>query len=145
MTEESNKENSIQVAVLGQYIRDFSFENPNAPQIFKDMPDQPSINLGVNVKTNILEDNNYEVLLMMKMESKTKNRVDFIAELAYCGIFSLVNMPKEKLNDFLFIEAPQLLFPFARNVIANAVRDGGFPQLLINPIDFATLYKQQQN
>ncbi len=144
MVEQDNEPTAIQVAVLGQYIRDFSFESPNAPDIFKSSPEQPTIDLGVNVQTKNLEENNYEVVLMMKLEAKANDKVAFIAELAYGGLFTLPDAAEEQIKGFLFIEAPKLLFPFARNIIADAVRDGGFPQVLINPIDFAALYEQQK-
>lgn len=143
MTDKIQEDTQVQVSVLGQYIRDFSFESPNAPKIFKDAPQQPAIDLGVNVQTKTLEDNNHEVVLMMKLEAKSEDQVAFIAELAYGGIFALPDMSSEQLKNFLVINAPQLLFPFARNIIADAIRDGGFPQVLINPIDFASLYQQQ--
>ena len=144
MSEQEAPTAPVQVAVLGQYIRDFSFESPNAPGIFQSINEQPAIDLGVNVQTRPQDDGSHEVVLMMKLEAKSRDQTAFIAELAYGGVFSLSDLPQEALKAFLMIEAPQLLFPFARSVIADAVRDGGFPQILINPIDFAALYQQQQ-
>jgi len=141
MTEQQTQ---MQVAVHAQYIRDFSFEAPNAPQIFAPTQAQPALDIGVNVQTRGLSDNNFESVLMLKLEAKIEGKVAFIAELAYGGVFGLPEMPEEHVKLFLLVEAPRLLFPFARNIIANAVRDGGFPPVLINPIDFAALYQQQQ-
>lgn len=134
----------MQIAVHAQYIRDFSFEAPNVPQIFAPTQSQPALEMGVNVQTRGLGDNNYESVLMLKLEAKIDGKVAFIAELAYGGVFGLPAMPEEHIKVFLLVEAPRLLFPFARNIIANAVREGGFPPVLINPIDFGALYQQQQ-
>ncbi|MGE4351326.1 MAG: protein-export chaperone SecB [Bdellovibrionales bacterium] len=144
MTDHPQETAPAQVAVHAQYIRDFSFESPNAPQIFSPDQPQPHIDMGVNVQTRALDKNNtYEVALMIKLEAKNEKTTAFIAELAYAGIFGMPPLTEEQLKLFLLIEAPRLLFPFARNILANAIRDGGFPQVLINPIDFAGLYQQQ--
>ncbi len=134
----------MQVAIHAQYLRDFSFENPNAPQIFSAVQAQPTVDMGINVQTRKLDANTYEVLLMLKLDAKLTDKTAFIAELAYGGVFGMPAMPEETLKQFLLIEAPRLLFPFARSIMADAVRDGGFPPVLINPIDFAALYAQQQ-
>ncbi|MDD2324977.1 MAG: protein-export chaperone SecB [Alphaproteobacteria bacterium] len=144
MTEAANQQDSAQVAVHAQYVRDLSFESPNAPQIFAPTQTQPQIDMGVNVQTRKLESGAYEVMLMLKLEAKMEKTTAFIVELAYGGIFGMPAMSEEHLKIFLLVEAPRLLFPFARNIAANAIRDGGFPQVLINPIDFAALYQQQQ-
>lgn len=135
---------SVQVAIHAQYIRDFSFESPNAPQVFSSVQTQPTVDMGINVQTRKLDVNTYEVLLMLKLEAKLADKTAFIAELAYGGVFGMPALPEETLKQFLLIEAPRLLFPFARAIMADAVRDGGFPPVLINPIDFAALYAQQQ-
>jgi preprotein translocase subunit SecB len=145
MTEQTQEQNLMQVAVHAQYIRDFSFESPSAPQIFAQIQAQPVIDMGVNVQTRPLDQNNYEVVLMIKLEAKTETTTAFIAELAYAGVFGLPAMADEPLRAFLLVEAPRLLFPFARNILANAVREGGFPQILLNPIDFSAVYQAQQS
>lgn len=134
---------ALQIAVHAQYIRDFSFESPNAPLIFSSSAAAPVLDMGVNVQTRSLDKNAFEVLLMLKLEAKLEEKTAFIAELAYGGVFSLPALPEDQLKAFLLVEAPRLLFPFARSIIAGAVRDGGFPPVLINPIDFAALYQQQ--
>ena len=144
MTEQTPPQGPTQIAVHAQYIRDFSFESPNTPQIFSQMQKQPAIDMGVNVQTRALDANNHEVMLMIKLEAKTETTTAFIAELAYGGVFGLPALTEEQVRAFLLIEAPRLLFPFARNIVAEAIRDGGFPQVLINPIDFGALYQQQQ-
>jgi len=143
-TTESAQQQPFQIAVNVQYIKDFSFESPNAPQIFLPSSAQPILDMGVNVQTRGLGDNAYEVVLMIKLEATTENKPTFIAELAYGGVFSIPPMPEEHLKYFLLVEAPKLLFPFARSILANAIRDGGFPQVLITPIDFAAMFQQTQ-
>ncbi|MFA6279574.1 MAG: protein-export chaperone SecB [Bdellovibrionales bacterium] len=144
MTEQATTTAPVQVAIHAQYVRDFSFESPNAPQIFSNVQAQPTVDLGINVQTRKLDPHTHEVLLMLKLEAKLADKTAFIAELAYGGVFGMPALPEETLKQFLLIEAPRLLFPFARAVVADAVRDGGFPPVLINPIDFAALYDQQQ-
>lgn len=141
MTEGQTSPNAIQIGILSQYIKDFSFESPNAPQIFTPSSAVPELNVGVNVQTRSLGEEKYEVVLMTKMEAKVEGKTAFIAELAYGGVLSFHAEKEEMLKYVLLVEGPRLLFPFARNILANAVRDGGFPQLLINPIDFAGLYQ----
>lgn len=143
MTEQNQAEPAPQIAVHAQYIRDFSFESPNAPQIFAPSQTAPQLDMGVNVQSRKLEENVYESMLLLKLEAKIGDKTAFIAELAYGGIFGLPAWPEQAVRGFLMVEAPRLLFPFARNIIASAVREGGFPQVLINPIDFAALYQQQ--
>jgi preprotein translocase subunit SecB len=135
-----------QIGVNAQYIKDFSFESPNAPQIFGPLAAPPELTMGVNVRTRPLTDNKaHEVLLMLKLEAKIKDKTAFIAELTYGGIFTLPAVPEEQLKTLLLIECPRLLFPFARAILADVVRDGGFPQILIAPIDFVALYQANKN
>ena len=134
---------SVQIAVHAQYIRDFSFENPNAPQIYTSLTQAPVLEVGVSVQHQPMEKNAHEVVLMVKLEAKTADKTAFIAELAYAGVFEVKGLPKDQLLPFVMIEAPRLLFPFVRSILADAVRDGGFPPVLLQPIDFATLYQQQ--
>ncbi|MDD5585824.1 MAG: protein-export chaperone SecB [Alphaproteobacteria bacterium] len=133
----------VQIAVNNQYIKDFSFESPGAPQVFAQLTAMPALNVGVNVQTRTLAENIYEVVLMLKLEAKAGDKTAFIAELAYGGVITVPPVPEEALRFVLLVEAPRLLFPFARSIVANAVSDGGFPPLLINPIDFVALYQSQ--
>jgi preprotein translocase subunit SecB len=130
----------VPVTITAQYIKDFSFENPNAPQIFAPSQAAPDISMGVNVHTRALGASAYEVLLALKIEAKLQGKTAFISELVYGGVFTLPQMPEEQLRLFLLIEAPRLLFPFARGVLSTAIREGGFPQVIISPIDFYSLY-----
>ena len=133
------------VTVAAQYIKDLSFESPSAPQIFTPSQAQPQMSMGVNVSTKNMNGANYEVLLAMKLEATLEGKTAFIAELVYGGVFVVPQMPEESLRIFLLVEAPRLLFPFARGILATAIRDGGFPQIMIAPIDFMGLYLANKN
>ncbi len=135
---------ALQFGIHAQYVRDFSFENPNAPQIYAPTKTAPVVNMGVNVVTRGLDKNVFEVTLKLKIEASVETTTAFIAELAYAGIFGLPELPEAHQKAFLLIEAPRLLFPFARSILTAAIIDGGFPAVPINPIDFASLYQQQQ-
>ena len=134
----------VAVNVTAQYIKDFSFESPGAPQIFAALQTPPEISMGVNLNTRSVMPDHYEVLLTLKLDAKIGDKTAFIAELAYGGIFVLQGLPEEQLRYFLLVEAPRILFPFARNILMNAVRDGGFPHVMIAPIDFLGLYVANQ-
>ena len=131
------------LSALGQYVKDFSFENPNAPASLAPRPNGPNISISVNVNAKQTADSEYEVELML--EGKAGDGADtlFRFELNYAGIFRAQNIPAENLQAVVMIECPRLLFPFARQIVADAVRSGGFPPLLIDPIDFAGLYRQR--
>ncbi len=128
--------------VLAQYIKDLSFENPHAPQSLRPREKAPEINISMNVNPSRLSDTDYEVEL--KMEAKAGEGADamFAAELVYAGVFRLTNIPEEAVGPTLMIECPRLLFPFARQIIADSTRQGGFPPLMIDPVDFAALFQQ---
>lgn len=132
------------MVINGQYVKDLSFEVPGAPGIFGEMQGQnPSIPIHVDINADALNENTYEVVLHLKVEARlADNRPVFVAELAYGGIFTL-NVPQEHVQPMLLIECPRLLFPFARSIIADMTRDGGFPPLLIQPIDFMQLYRSR--
>lgn len=136
---------NISIGLGAQYIKDFSFESPNAPQIFNELQTQPQMALDINVFSKGLGNNAFESVLKIKLDSKIGDKTAFIAELSYAGIFSLPPLPEEQIKMFLLIEAPRLLFPFARAIIANAVREGGYPNIALQPIDFLSLYNAQKN
>ena len=127
--------------ILGQYVKDFSFENPNAPGSLKPRQQQPAINIQIDVNANPLAENEFEVSLVMNAKGGTDADLLFNVELTYCGIFRIHNVPKEHIHPFVFIECPRMLFPFARQIVADAVRGGGFPPLMVDPVDFAGLYR----
>ena len=132
-----------QLNVLAQYTKDLSFENPNAPSSLAPQQQQPAINIQINVSANNLSENEFEVTLSVEGKAENAGNVMFSFELAYAGVFRIVNVPKENLHPLVMIECPRLLFPFAREIIANAVRNGGFPPLMIDPVDFVSLYRQR--
>lgn len=130
-----------QVGILAQYVKDLSFENPNAPAVFQ-WQGQPQMDVQVNIGTQGVGQDVHEAVLKIEVEAKGNEGIAFRVELLYAGLFALRNVPEDQLQPFLLAEAPRLLFPFARKVIADAVIDGGFPPLLLEPIDFAGLYMQ---
>ena len=131
-----------QLSVLAQYVKDFSFENPNAPQSL--MPgQQPQIGIQINVDARPLADSDVEVSLRLEGKAEHQGNIMFAFELTFAGVFRIQNVPQESLNAVVLIECPRLLFPFAREIIANAVRNGGFPPLLLDPFDFVALYRQR--
>jgi preprotein translocase subunit SecB len=132
-----------QVAILTQYVKDLSFENPNAPGSLQSQS-QPRIDVNVGVNARKAADDVFEVELKISAKAETDGTAAFMVELLYAGLFGLKNVPEEALEPFCIIEAPRILFPFARRIIADAVRDGGFPPLMLDPIDFGQLYLAQQ-
>lgn len=134
-------QNQPQMAVLIQYVKDLSFENPMAPNIFMAQSQtQPQINVDVNVETATLSADTYEITLALTAKATRGADTMFMAEVSYAGVFQIRNIPAEHMEPIMMIECPRLLFPFARNVLADATREGGFPPLLINPVDFQALY-----
>jgi preprotein translocase subunit SecB len=129
--------------ILGQYLKDFSFENPNAPGSLAPQQKQPDINISVNVNARNLGPNDFEVELHLDAKASGDNTVIFAAELLYAGIFRLENFPQNLLHPAVLIECPRMLFPFARQILADATRNGGFPPLMLDPIDFAAMYQQR--
>ena len=137
--------NPPRINILTQYIRDLSFESPNAPGVLRGQTKAPNINIGVNVGANPIQgsDGDYDVRLTLNAKAGEGEEMMFAVELEYGGVFKLQNFPQEHLLPVLFIECPRLLFPFARQIVADATRNGGFPPLMIDPIDFAQLFQQR--
>jgi preprotein translocase subunit SecB len=132
-----------QVGVLVQYLKDFSFENPHAPRSLAPSSAQPNINIQVNVEAAPASETEFEVTLRLEGKAEAQNLVLYSFELVFAGMFRIMNVPSDSLQPFVMIECPRLLFPFAREIIATAVRNGGFQPLLLNPIDFVELYRQR--
>ena len=128
--------------ILGQYLKDLSFENPNAPQSLSQEA-QPEISISVNVNARPLAATDFEVELHLDAKAMTEDKVAFAAELVYAGTFRLENFPQQVLHPAILIECPRLLFPFARQILAEATRNGGFPPLMLDPIDFAAMYQRR--
>jgi preprotein translocase subunit SecB len=128
---------------LAQYIKDLSFENPNAPRSLAPQQQAPNISIQVNVNAQPLSDTDFDVELTLEGSAGEGEGTLFRFELKYGGVFRLRNIPQQNLHPVVMIECPRLLFPFARQIVAEAVRNGGFPPLYIDPIDFAALYQQR--
>ena len=131
-----------QAGLLTQYVKDLSFENPNAPAVYQ-WQSQPRIDVQFNIASQNVGDDLYEVSLKVDVKAQADEGAAFQVELLYAGLFAIRNVSEDQLHPFLFAEAPRLLFPFARRVIADVIRDGGFPPLLIDPIDFGAMYLAQ--
>jgi preprotein translocase subunit SecB len=129
--------------ILGQYTKDLSFENPNAPQSLAPQQQQPEINIAVNVNARNLAPNDFEVELHLDAKATSEGKVLFATDLLYAGIFRLENFPANLLQAAVLIECPRMLFPFARQIMAEATRNGGFPPLMLDPIDFAAMYQRR--
>ncbi len=129
--------------VLAQYVKDFSFENPNAPRSLGAQDKAPNIQIQVNVNARGLSESDIEVELKIDAEAIVEDGALFKAELLYAGVFRIQGLSPEDQRPVVLIECPRLLFPFARQIIADAIRNGGFPPLMIDPIDFAALYRQR--
>lgn len=132
-----------QLDALAQYVKDLSFENPNAPRSLQPKQAPPAINVQVNVNAKDLGSGEFEVDLSLEGSAGEGADLVFRFEIIYSGIFRLVNIPAEHMHQVVMIECPRMLFPFARSIVANAVRDGGFPPFLLQPIDFGALYQQR--
>ena len=136
-------ESTPSLNALAQYTKDFSFENPNAPRSLTPQEQGPQISIQVNVNAKQLAETDFEVDLTLEGDAKTADDVLFKFELTYSGVFRIRNVPQDQLHPVVMIECPRLLFPFARQMVAEAVRNGGFPPLYIDPIDFVGLYRQK--
>jgi len=133
-----------QVRVIAQYIKDLSFENPNVRKLLENPGEAPNLRVEVNVNASKLTANTYESAIHLKAEATNKLGVIYDMELAYAGMFQIENIPEPSLEPFLLINCPSLLFPFARRLVADLTREGGFPPLLLDPIDFAALFVRRQ-
>ena len=131
-----------QVNALAQYIKDLSAENPSAPQVFQ-WHGQPQLDVQFNLNVSRVSDEIHEVILRIELKAASENGAHFLVDLSYGGLFALINIPEDAFAPFLLVEAPRLLFPFARQIVADAVQNLGFPQLLLDPIDFGAAYMAQ--
>ncbi len=134
-----------QLTVVGQYIKDFSFENPNAPRSMMPSGQQPQIGIQIKVDAQPLSDTDVEVAIKVEGKAETGGTLMFAFDLTYAGVFRIRNVPQESTNALVLIECPRLLFPFAREIIATVVRQGGFPPLLLDPVDFVGLYRERMS
>ncbi len=139
----ANGADTLPVAgIISQYVKDLSVENPKAPESFQ-WNSQPQMDVQFNIAAKKISDEVSEVELKITATAKAEQGVAYIIDLAFCGLVGMRNMPEDQMHAFTYAEAPRILFPFARRVIADAVRDAGFAPLLLDPIDFNGLYVQQ--
>ena len=134
--------NVAQLSVLAQYVKDFSFESPGAPQTLQGPGQNPQLQVGVNVNAGPRGEDIYETVVHLEAHAKSDDGVIYNVEIDYGGLFRIKNVREKMLQPVLFVDCPTLLFPFVRRVIADVVRDGGFPPLMLDPIDFGRLYAQ---
>lgn len=135
-------EGGAQFSVLGQYIKDLSVENPSSPQVFQ-WQVQPGLDVQFNINVDKVADEVHEVTLKVEVTARSDQGVHFVVDLSYAGLFGIRGLPEEAMGPILLVEAPRLLFPFARQIIADAITNTGFPPLLLDPIDFASAYVAQ--
>ena len=131
-----------QAVTLAQYIKDLSIENPNAPQVYQ-WQEQPRVDVQFNLDVSRASDEVHEVVMKLEVSARSDSGVQFLVELSYAGLFGLRNFPEEAMGPFLLVEAPRMLFPFARQIIADATQNTGFPPLLLDGIDFGAAYIAQ--
>ena len=134
-------DNAPRLQVVGQYVKDLSFENPGMPGSFGAA--RPQIDLNVDLQAKQMDAQHFEVELKLRVSANAEDKPIFLLELVYAGVFLLTNVPEEMRQPALLIEGPHILFPFARRIVADVVRDGGMPPLLVEPIDFAALYRSR--
>ena len=142
-TEGQQPDGQPTMVINAQYVKDLSFENPNAPNSLMQQSGAPNVEVGVDTAAVQLEGSTFEVTLTVRAEGTSGDTSLFLVETAYAGIFTLGEVPEEYVAPLLYVEAPRQLFPFARAIVAECVRDGGFPPLLIHPIDFMALFQQR--
>lgn len=140
----ANPADAPRLLIQSQYVKDLSFENPRAPTVLEAGQGRPEIQVRVDVRVEGVGGGRYEVALHLHVEAKAAEETSFMLELTYCGLFAPQNVPQDSIQALLLVECPRLLFPFARRIVADATRDGGFPPLLIDPVDFAALYRHRQ-
>lgn len=141
----SNDDNNRHITVNAQYIKDLSFENPHSPNSLIPKKAKPNVDVGVDLRAQKIKDHLYEVTIGLSAKADVEGEVLFIAELAYSGLFTLQAIPEQEIEPIIFVYCPNLLFPFARRVLADVTRDGGFPPIVLDPIDFLSLYQKRKS
>lgn len=139
----SNSNNDKVFSLQVQYLKDFSFESPDAPYSLGESKSSPKVDLDLDIKINRLEENRYEVALIISVVVSNERGKLFILELVYAGLFQAINLEEDELRYVLSVNAPSLLFPYARKIISSATQDGGFQPLMMDPIDFTVLYHKK--
>ena len=134
---------ALALVINGQYTKDLSFEAPNTPEVFNMLQSEmPNIQVDIDVQGDAKDQNVFEVVLKVRAEAKVKEKLAYICELSYAGIFT-INVPAENVGPVLLIDCPLILFPFLRRIVADVTSDGGFAPLMLTPVDFASLYQQR--
>ena len=141
--EVSETQNTPMLSVLAQYTKDQSFENPNAPDSLRSGLSAPEIQINIEIGRQMLEGDNIEVTLMLKAEAKRGDKIAFIAELEYAGLFAFAGVSAEEIQPLIMIECPRLLFPFSRQIMAEMTQNGGFPPIMLEPPDFAGMFRDE--
>ncbi len=129
--------------ILAQYTKDQSFENPNAPDSLRNDQSAPAINIQIEIGRQMMENDTVEVTLILKADARREDQVSFIAELEYAGLFAFQNVQAQDLQPLIMIECPRLLFPFARQILASMTQNGGFPPIMLEPPDFAGMFREE--
>jgi preprotein translocase subunit SecB len=142
--QKSNGQPNRQVVINAQYIKDLSFENPNAPKSLIGKGEKPQIDVSVDIQVQALEDKTFEVSLIIGAKANVKDDALFVTELNYAGIFT-VDVPEAEKEAVLMVYCPGMLFPYTRRIVSDATRDGGFPPLMLDPVDFGALYAQHKS
>ena len=133
-----------QLGIRAQYVKDLSFENPSAPGRTAEAERSPDISVNVQVEARRLDETTFEVTLQITVNARHEEKPTFLVELSYAGLFTFIGIPQDAIEVALLVECPRLIFPFARRIVADVTRDGGFPPLLLAPIDFLALYRDRQ-
>lgn len=141
--EQQQAQQGPMLSVLAQYTKDQSFENPNAPDSLRSGLAAPEINIGIEIGRQMLEGDNVEVTLMLKADARRGEQVAFIAELEYAGLFAFQGVSVEEIQPLIMIECPRLLFPFARQIMAEMTQNGGYPPIMLEPPDFAAMFREE--
>ena len=141
--EQQQAQQGPMLSVLAQYTKDQSFENPNAPDSLRSGLAAPEINIGIEIGRQMLEGDNVEVTLMLKADARRGDQVAFIAELEYAGLFAFQGVSVEEIQPLIMIECPRLLFPFARQIMAEMTQNGGYPPIMLEPPDFAAMFREE--
>jgi preprotein translocase subunit SecB len=141
-TLDGDQDGQPQINALAQYIKDLSAENPSAPQVFQ-WQATPQLDVQFNLNVNRVSDDIHEVILRIELKANSDQGAHFLVDLSYAGVFGMRNVPEDAFAPFLLVEGPRLLFPFARQIVADAVQNLGFPPVLLDPIDFAGAYMAQ--
>lgn len=131
------------LSVLAQYTKDQSFENPNAPESLRTGMAAPEISINIEIGRQMLADDTVEVVLMLRADARRGEQVAFIAELEYAGLFAFQNVNVDEIQPLILIECPRLLFPFARQIMAQMTQNGGYPPIMLEPPDFAAMFREE--